>query len=139
MLPEALIVIDDNGTIQYANAQAATLVGASKHELPGNMLWQGAPQLVTAALYQAVVKARDTRQPLQIEYRSPVTQTWLHVHLSPTSQGIAIFFSEETEPMRLQDSFRQSELRHRDLLESISGAVVINCGIRISWRAFLAL
>ncbi len=60
-----------------------------------------------------------------MEYRSPVTQTWLHVHLSPTSQGIAIFFSEETEPMRLQDSFRQNELRHQDLLESISGAVVI--------------
>jgi len=125
MLPDALIFLDETATIQYANARAATMVGASQHELPGNTLWQGASPLVSIALYQAVVTATHTRQPLQVEYRSPVTQTWLHVQLSPTSQGIALCFHDDTEPTRLQDPFRQSEQRHQDLLERISDGVVI--------------
>ncbi len=124
-LSDALIFLDDAGTIQYANERAATMIGASQSALPGNSLWQCAPQLISNALYQAVGKARRTYRPLQVEYRSPVTRTWLHVYLSPTSQGLAVFFSEETEPARLQDAFRQGEQRYQDLLESISDGVVI--------------
>jgi PAS domain S-box-containing protein len=124
-LPDAVIFLDATATIQYANARAATMVAAKQHELPGTTLWQCAPQLVTTTLYQAVLTATRMRQPLQVEYHSPVTQTWLHVRLSPTSQGVAAFFSEDTEPTRLQNTLRQSERRYQDLLERISDGVGI--------------
>ncbi|MBO0778736.1 MAG: PAS domain S-box protein, partial [Ktedonobacteraceae bacterium] len=124
-LPDALIFLDKNATILYANASAATMVGAKQHELPGHTLWQSAPPLVTPALYQAVITATHTRKPLQVTYRSPSTRTRLRVHLSPTSQGVALFFSEETEPAQLQDLLGQSEQRYQDLLESTSDRVTI--------------
>ncbi len=124
-LSDALIFLDDAGTIQYANAQAATMVGTSKHKLPGNTLWQCAPPLVSIALYQAVLRATRTRTPLEIEYRSPITQRWLRARLSPTSQGLALFFSEEMELALCQNDFNWKEQMSQGLLESFPDGVTI--------------
>ncbi|GHO62841.1 hypothetical protein KSC_017330 [Ktedonobacter sp. SOSP1-52] len=124
-LPYALIVLDKTATILYANAKATTMVGGSKHELAGSVLWQSAPHLVTTTLYQAVITALRTCQPLEVEYHVPDLQAWLHVHVSPISEGVAVFFFEDTQSMRLQGALRQSERKYEDLLESISDRVAI--------------
>ncbi|GHO78415.1 hypothetical protein KSD_61860 [Ktedonobacter sp. SOSP1-85] len=87
-LPGALFVVDDAATIVYANASAQTLTGATREELLGKPLWRGASHLVSTALYQAIQKATQTRAPGEVEYRSPVTGTWLHVQLAPTVDGL---------------------------------------------------
>jgi PAS domain S-box-containing protein len=86
-LPGALFVVDDADTIMYANASAQTLTGAPPQECLGNPFWRCAAQLVSTALYQAVRTTKQTREPTEVEYRSPVTQNWLHVQLSPTTGG----------------------------------------------------
>ncbi|GHO62849.1 hypothetical protein KSC_017410 [Ktedonobacter sp. SOSP1-52] len=86
-LPDALFVVDDATTIVYANASAQTMLGASREQFLGNPFWRCAPQLVSTALYQAVQKTTQTRVPSEVEYVSPVTQTWLHVQLAPTVGG----------------------------------------------------
>ncbi|MBO0780655.1 MAG: PAS domain S-box protein [Ktedonobacteraceae bacterium] len=124
-IPHAFLFIDNDGVILHANASAAASIGTAKHELPGNTLWQCAPSLVTPTFYQAVVKAIHTRQPLDVVYRSPITQTWLCVQLSPTGEGLAIFFHETMEPTRHQETFGQNEQMYRDLLESFTDGVAI--------------
>ncbi|GHO87590.1 PAS domain S-box protein [Dictyobacter formicarum] len=116
-LPDALIVVDDATTIVYANASAQTMLGTTQEALVGNSFWCLAPHLVSTTLYQAVLKARQTRKLTDVEYRSPVTQTWFHAQISPTGVGLAVFFQENTEPTQCQDALRQSEQRYRDLLE----------------------
>ncbi|GHO47409.1 hypothetical protein KSX_55720 [Ktedonospora formicarum] len=83
-LPDALFVVDDATTIVYANASAQTMLGASREQFLGNLFWRGAPQLVSPSLYQAVLKTRQTQEPTEVEYWSPITQTRLHVQLTPT-------------------------------------------------------
>ncbi|GHO81885.1 hypothetical protein KSD_96560 [Ktedonobacter sp. SOSP1-85] len=116
-LPGALFVMDDDATIVYANASAQTMLGTTQEALVGNSFWCFAPHLVSTALYQAVLKARQTRKLTDVEYRSPVTQTWFHAQISPTEVGLAVVFQENTEPTQCQDALRQSEQRYRDLLE----------------------
>ncbi|EFH85118.1 PAS domain S-box protein [Ktedonobacter racemifer] len=89
-LPGALFVVDDAATIVYANASAQTLTGATREELLGKPLWRGAPQLGSTSLYQAVQQATQTREPTNVEYRSPVTQRWLRVQLAPTVGGLMV-------------------------------------------------
>ncbi|GHO80289.1 hypothetical protein KSD_80600 [Ktedonobacter sp. SOSP1-85] len=124
-LPGALFVIDDDATIVHANASAQVMLGATREDICGNSLWCCAPQLVSTSLYQAVLRARQTRKLTEVEYCSPVTQTWLQAQISLTSAGIAVLFQENAEPTLLQDALRQSEQRYRDLLESISDRVAV--------------
>src|SRR5437899_5105693 len=86
-LPGALFLIDDAATIVYANASAQTITGAPREDVLGQPLWCSAPHLVSTSLYQAVQKTTQTQAPSEVEYVSPVTQTWLPVQLAPTVGG----------------------------------------------------
>ncbi|BCL79450.1 PAS domain-containing sensor histidine kinase [Ktedonobacteria bacterium brp13] len=124
-LPGALFFIDESDTIVYANANTQTFTGAPAEESLGNLFWRGAPQLVSTSLYQAVQKTKQTREPTEVQYVSPVTNIWLHVSLSPTDEGLAIFFHEHQEPPHLQDAFSRNEQMYRDLLEGFVDGVTI--------------
>src|SRR5258708_26137244 len=108
-LPGALFVVDDADAIVYANASAQAMTGALPEAFLGNSFWRGAPHLVTTALYQAVRTTRQTREPTEVEYCSPVTQSWLHVHLAPTVGGLILHFHEVTAPAQRQEMFPQTE------------------------------
>ena len=118
-LPGALFVIDDAGTIVYANASAQALTGATSEELRGNLFWRCAPHLVSTSLYQAVQKTKQTREPTDMAYVSPVTTNWLHVSLSPTIGGLMLQFHEVREPARCQEMFPQGERLSIDDLDGL--------------------
>ncbi|EFH88104.1 PAS domain S-box protein [Ktedonobacter racemifer] len=124
-LPDAVFVVDDTETIVYANASAQTLSRTTREEVCGTSLWCGAPHLVSPSLYQAVHKAKQTREPTEVEYVSPATNSWLHVSLSPTDEGLALFFHKNLEPPHFQDALSRNEQMYRDLLESFSDGVTI--------------
>src|SRR6266849_3274369 len=108
-LSGAFFFIDDTETIVYANASAQVITGATLEELRGNPFWRSAPQLVSTALYQAVLKTRQTQEPTEVEYVSPVTRTWLHVQLAPTVGGVMLQFHQRRAPARRQEMFPTSQ------------------------------
>jgi PAS domain S-box-containing protein len=124
-LSDAVFVIDNTETIVYANASAQTLTGTTREEVCGTPLWRAVPHLVSPSLYQAVQKAKQTREPTDVAYVSPATNTWLHVSLSPTDEGLALLFQEHREPLPLQHALSRNEPMYRDLLESFSHGVTI--------------
>ncbi|HEX6479502.1 MAG TPA: PAS domain S-box protein [Ktedonobacteraceae bacterium] len=124
-LSGALFFIDDTDTIVYANARAQVITGATREELRGNPLWRSAPQLVSTALYQAVLRIRQTQEPTEVEYRSPVTGSWLHVQLAPSVGGVLLQFHQVGAPAHHQETFATSQ--------SLSGAVLdgLHAGIAV--------
>src|SRR5258708_17369575 len=124
-LPGAVVVVDDAATIVYTNARAQAILGTTREEVCGQSFWRCAPHLVSTSLYQAVQKTKQTREPTEVAYVSPVTPTGWHVSLSPTDKGLVLFFQEHREPLPFQDGFGQNEQLYRDLLESFSDGVTI--------------
>ncbi|EFH85734.1 PAS domain S-box protein [Ktedonobacter racemifer] len=108
-LPDALFFVDDTARIVYANTSAQTMLGASREALLGNSFWRGVPQLVSPSLYQAVRKTRQTQEPTDVEYHSPVTRTWLHAHLAPTVGGLTLQFHQMRAPTPHQETFPRGE------------------------------
>src|SRR5258706_13160968 len=104
-LPGAFFFLNDSDTIVYANAQSQVITGATREELHGNPFWRSAPHLVSTALYQAVLRTRQTQEPTEVEYASPVTGSWLHVQLAPTVGGIMLQFHEVGVPNHYQETF----------------------------------
>jgi PAS domain S-box-containing protein len=115
-LPDALIIVDYNATILYANERARDKIGSTNNEVVGQTLWQCAPTLVSTSLYSALCRAAHTQEPIQVEYLSAATNNWLNVHISPTAEGCMLYFHELKEQAGQtlrQEMLRQSEqLRH---------------------------
>ncbi len=124
-LSGALFVVDDDARIIYANAGARALAGATQEEVLGTSLWRCVPSLISTSLYQAVQKIKHTHEPTDVAYVSPVTSMRWHVSLSPISDGLALFFQDQREPMSLQEEGRKNEPRYQDLLESFADSVTI--------------
>ena len=123
--PGALFFIDTDEIVEYASASTQAITGTPAGELLGMPLWRSAPQLVSPAFYQAVQKVKKTQEPTEVEYLSPGTNTWLHVHLVPRCEGLTIFIQEEGGFTRQQDISACNEQMYRDLLESFADGVTI--------------
>lgn len=124
-LSGALFFIDDTQTIVYANASAQVITGATLEELRGNPFWRSAPQLVSTALYQAVLKTRQTQEPTEVEYGSPVTRSWLHVQLAPTVGGVMLQFHQSRAPARRQGTFPTSQPLPVAVLDGLHAEVAV--------------
>jgi PAS domain S-box-containing protein len=124
-LSGALFFINDTQTIVYANASAQAITGATLAELCGNPFWRSAPQLVSTALYQAVLKTRQTQEPTEVEYGSPVTRTWLHVQLAPTVGGVMLQFHEVSAPARHQELVPTSQPLSVAVLDELHAGIAV--------------
>jgi PAS domain S-box-containing protein len=118
-LPGALFVLDDASTIIYANASVQALTGVAPETLVGNSFWRCTPPLVSTALYQAIQQTKQTRALTEVQYASPVTGSWLHVHLSPASGGLTLHFHEMGAPAGRQEIVHQRESLSMDILENV--------------------
>src|SRR5258708_6363894 len=124
-LPGAFFFIDDTQTIVYANARAQVITGATLAELRGNSFWRCAPQLVSTALYQAVLKTRQTQEPTEVEYGSPMTRTWLHVQLAPTVGGVMLQVHQRSAPARHQEMVPRSQPLSGAVLDGLHAGIAV--------------
>src|SRR5258706_3762009 len=124
-LPDALFIIDDTDTIVYANRCAQATAGATPEELRGNPFWRSAPHLVSTSLYQAVLRTRQTQEPTEVEYASPVTQTWLHVQLAPTVGGVMLQFHQERASARRQEMIPKSQPFSVAVLDGLHAGIAV--------------
>ena len=122
---DALIIVDNKGSILSANAAAKASIRMTEQEQCSTLLWECAPRLVSLELYKAFVNVLRTRQSRHVDYRSPVTQNWLQAHLFPTLQGVALFFPEGREPAQERRSTHQREHGDGGLLSCITDGVAI--------------
>lgn len=105
-LPGALVVINDAAIIIYASEGIQTMTGMAPEAVCGKSLWSCVPQLVSTTLHQAVHVTRQSEEPTRVEYISPVTRLRVHASLSPTDQGLTIFFQYPLEPRQAKDELR---------------------------------
>src|SRR5258707_10088247 len=124
-LPDALFVVDDADTIVYANARSQAMTGATREDVCDKALWRCAPQLVSTSLYQAVLKTRQTREPTEVEYRSPVTQRWLHVQLAPTVGGVMLHVHQGRAPARRQEMVPNSQQLSGAVLDGLHAGIAV--------------
>ncbi len=70
-----------------------------------------------------MLKTKQTREPTEVEYVSPVTHNWLHVQLSPTDGGLTLHFHEVREPTHRQETVPQGEHLSIDVLDGLHSGI----------------
>ncbi|MBI5231666.1 MAG: SpoIIE family protein phosphatase [Coriobacteriales bacterium] len=104
-MTDGFVSLDREWRFTLVNRRAETMMGRPASELLGRSLEDVLPDLPAWPYYHQVA---ETRRPVEFEIWSPVLDAWLEVHAFPTSEGIAVLFTDVTQRKEAEDALRES-------------------------------
>lgn len=110
---EAYIEIDSEGIFRYINHRAEELWNIDRAELMGKTVWDVFPDNVDAEGYNTIVQALSEKTPVQKEYFSTLSNRWIYLSVTPTTERAIILFYDIQE---LKES--------KQLLETVFNAAI---------------
>lgn len=126
-ITDAFFAVDLDWRFTYVNGRAEALLGRSREELLGRVLWEVFPHLRDSVLGRGYRKAIQDRTKFELEEFSPTREKWFHIHAYPSDAGLAVYFQDVTERRKLEDAVRLSELRYRAIFDnSMYGILLIS-------------
>lgn len=105
---DGFFAVDKNWTINYWNKKAETILGLSKTEALGNNLWDLFPQAVSLDFYQKYHYALEKQISVHFEEYYPQLNKWFEANAYPTENGLAVYFKDITQNIRLKDLAEKS-------------------------------
>ncbi len=117
--PESYVRLDSEFRYTLVNRAAEQLLGKGRDELLGNVLWDLYPELVGTPFEENFRHAMTGRVPVTFESFFERWQRWDAIIAAPDSDGgIVVHFADITERKRTEEALRESEERHRTILQS---------------------
>ncbi|QJR12929.1 Sensor histidine kinase RcsC [Usitatibacter rugosus] len=98
-IPEGFFALDHDWRFTYVNRGAELILGQSRGELEGTVLWESFPGLNGSIFEPVYRQAMEQRVPQQITNFYPDHQRWYEVHVYPVSLGVAIYFRNINDRM----------------------------------------
>ena len=138
-MPAGFYSLDTGWRFTYVNGQAEALLGHSKEELLGQVLWESFPAAVGSEFEENYRRALATDGPVAFDayYPAPL-DGWYEVRAWPTSEGLSVYFLEVTDRQRAQhDAQRAND--HLALLAQVSHVLASSLSTDVATRRVPAL
>lgn len=125
-LPAAIILLDSQWRITYANQMARRISRISESDLNSRTLSQIYPDIVGTDLERLYREAVQTNEPRRAPafFYEPF-KTWFDLHLLPTRDGVAVFYTDVTSLHDAEAARVRSNEHLTQVLEAITDAVVV--------------
>ncbi|MFB9990528.1 EAL domain-containing protein [Deinococcus oregonensis] len=95
-ITDAFYALDHEGRFQYVNAPAEQMLGRTRDALLGRSIWSVFPEGEFSSFAQALQATVTSGQPAEFDQYSPLSDRWFEVHIYPSADGVALFFSDVT-------------------------------------------
>lgn len=92
--PDAVMTLDRDFRVTYANAQAFRVSQLNPEDLIGRIYWEVRPSAHGTALEELLLAAMRERTPRRLEFFSPETRLWMDVLITPFGDGLAAFYKD---------------------------------------------
>ena len=103
-----LLALDRNWTVIYMNGEAVKVAGLPMEELIGKNLWELWPELLGTSLEAFYWQAMQEGIAGQRRIRGIQSSRWYDVSVSPSSEGITIFYEDKTEQILAEERFNKA-------------------------------
>jgi PAS domain S-box-containing protein len=111
-MPAGFYSLDRAWRFTHVNAEAERLLGRSRDELLGRVLWDDWPASVNSVFEDSYRSAVRTGQPVSFDaYYPPPLDGWYELRAWPSPDGLSVYFTEVTERRRAQERAARSAQR----------------------------
>jgi serine phosphatase RsbU (regulator of sigma subunit)/PAS domain-containing protein len=111
-MPAGFYSLDREWRFTHVNAVAERLLGSSREELLGKVLWDAYPAAVNSTFEDSYRAAVHTGAPVSFDayYPAPL-DGWYELRAWPSPDGLSVYFLEVTERRRVQEQAERSARR----------------------------
>lgn len=108
-LSEAVVILDWDFRITYANPEACRINRKSACTFVGKSQWEEWPETVGTEIEAAYRRAMRERTTESLEYfHAEPFNIWLHVNLCPVDEGLAVYYRDITKSRMAQEALRRA-------------------------------
>ncbi|CAN7589098.1 EAL domain-containing protein [Massilia sp. LjRoot122] len=120
-ITDAYYSLDADWRFTYVNKEAERLLCRSRETMLGKCLWDEYPELVGSALEHEYRRASEQGSTESFEFFHAASAYWFTIRVSPSSEGVTVYFDDITERRRLR-VFKDEQTR---LLENIAAGATL--------------
>ncbi|MGY1630745.1 SpoIIE family protein phosphatase [Geodermatophilus sp. SYSU D01186] len=111
-MPAGFYSLDHEWRFTHVNAEAERLLGRSREELLGEVLWAAFPAATSSIFEDSYRNAVRTGRPVHFDaYYPPPLDGWYELRAWPTPEGLSVYFLEVTERRRVRERAERSAQR----------------------------
>jgi PAS domain S-box-containing protein len=110
-MPAAFLFLDRDWRLRRVNATAERLIGRSRRELQGRVLWELFPELTGSVYESSFRQAAAERRPVAFEAMAVDGTAFFEVRAWPAPDGLAVYYLDVSERHRAEEIARRSGQR----------------------------
>ncbi|HSP01679.1 MAG TPA: PAS domain-containing protein, partial [Thioalkalivibrio sp.] len=120
-MSDAFFLLDDHWNFAYLNSTAEQLLRRKRWELIDRCVWDEFPEAVGSDFDTHYRLAMREMRTTHFRSYYPPLDTWFEVNAYPSPRGLAVYFQNITERLRLEDQARESQ--RLEALGQLTGGV----------------
>ena len=122
-MPDAFLALDTGFRVRHANRAAEKLLGFSRDELLGRMLWDAYLEEPESTLRRQLQRALSTGRTVEFEECLVTTQLYCRVTAVPASSGLLVYLTDITARRRTEDTLRRTSALFSAVLQGCTDAI----------------
>ena len=124
--PDAVIVVDHDWRVTYANRAVEGVVGRPRAELIGETIWVAAPTLAGTAAESELRRAEAESRPAAFEHRDAGVARYYVVYAQPAPRsGLVIYLRDLTLQKLAEDAASATARKYRMVVEQASDGILV--------------